>query len=946
MKRVCFFVLIIAGLFSCSHKPISRLDLAGEWKFRMDTNDQGISEKWYTTALPENVKLPGSMVENGKGFDVGPDTKWTGGIMNPNWMKDPNYAPYLDSTKFRFPFWLQPLKKYTGAAWYQKKINIPESWSGTEVFLTLERCHWESSVWVGEKYAGMQNSLGTPHRYNLTPFLKHGEQLLTIRIDNRIKDIDPGENSHSISDHTQTNWNGIVGQIFIESRPGIYFSDIQLFPDIKSRIVAVRMVIQNESGKPRNIKIGIKAKHKGGSVASDIPDLKKDMVIEKGESIVKLSFEMGNKVKFWDEFDPVLYNFSFTLKSDEGTDFRNLITGIREIRADGTRFTINHRPVFIRGTLECSIFPKTGFPPTDKEEWARIMKVIKSHGLNQMRFHSWCPPEAAFEAADEAGVYFQVECSSWANQSTTLGDGKPIDKYIWDESKQIVKEYGNHPSFIMMAYGNEPGGKNYSVFLKEFVTYWKESDQRRMHTSGAGWPAIAENDYHNIPRPRLQGWGEGVNSLINSKPPRTDFDWADRLPGDGKPVVSHEIGQWCVYPNFREIEKYTGNLKARNFEIFRESLNANGMVQLADSFLLASGKLQALCYKAEIEAAFRTPGFAGFNLLDLHDFPGQGTALVGVLDPFWEEKGYISPDEFSRFCNSTVPLVRLPRRVYQEGDTITAIAETAHFGPFELTGTNPFWSIKDATGKQITGGNFPKIDIKIDNCIRLGNINYQIPVLNQPRKIILEVGVDNFSNSWDLWVFPKYEESNQGDVKVVEKLDPSTLGFLRKGGKVILSLGRGKVNPEMGGKVGVGFSSIFWNTAWTRNQKPHTLGILCSPTHPALELFPTEYYSNWQWWDAMSHADAIMLKEFPAELKPIVRIIDDWVTNRSLALLLEGKVGSGKIIVSGCDLVNDLSNRPEAVQLRTSLLNYMNGAKFDPQVSIEAPLLMNMTRID
>jgi hypothetical protein len=198
----------------------------------------------------------------------------------------------------------------------------------------------------------------------------------------------------------------------------------------------------------------------------------------------------------------------------------------------------------------------------------------------------------------------------------------------------------------------------------------------------------------------------------------------------------------------------------------------------------------------------------------------------------------------------------------------------------------------------------------------------------------LEVSVGSFSNAWDIWVYPENPKIESKEVLVLEKLSASTIKYLNEGGKVLLSLGQGKVLPKMGGNVGVGFSSIFWNTAWTGGQKPHTLGILCNPNHPALQLFPTEYHSNWQWWDAMSHCDAIQLDSFPVELKPIVQIIDDWVTNRKLALLFEAKVGKGSILISGADLTNNLENRLEAKQLKASLLNYMESGKFNPKVSL------------
>jgi hypothetical protein len=907
----------------------------------MDPQDVGEQERWFEKDLSESVQLPGSMVENGKGNDITLETEWTGGVRNPEWYNHPSYAPYHDAENIRFPFWLQPEKKYTGAAWYRKTIDLPEGWDEKPIFLNLERVHWESTVWVNSTKAEMQNSLATPHFYDISGMLKSGKNNITIRVDNRTKEIDPGHNSHSISDHTQSNWNGITGDISLQKKGEIFFTGLAVFPDAEQKSVTIRATVFNTIFGNENITVPVSVKLKNSTQKTRKEIF--DFSLLPGENIVRMNFSLDEEVQLWDEFNPNVYELTAEIKMKNVLDQQHVDFGFRDFKADGTRFTINGRPVFLRGTLECAIFPKTGYPPTDVESWKKVYAAVKNHGLNHVRFHSWCPPKAAFVAADEMGIYLQVECSSWANQTTQLGSGLPIDQYIWHESKRIVKAYGNHPSFVMLAYGNEPGGPNYREFLTEFVSYWKEHDKHRVYTGAAGWPELPVNDFHNIPQPRIQGWGEELNSIINAEPPKTSFDWSDKVPTDGIPMISHEIGQWCVYPNFREIEKYDGVLKAKNFELFRESLNANHMGHLADSFLLASGKLQALCYKADIEAALRTPGFAGFQLLDLHDFPGQGTALVGVLDPFWKEKGYISPEEYRRFCNTTVPLARLEKRIFSEGETMTANIEVAHFGekPFGVS-TIP-WKITE-NKNTVAKGNFVWNKIPIGNGFKLGEIKHQFRNENRPRKMTLAVAVGEFSNSWDIWVYPENSTIETGEIKVSESLDAVTIDFLENGGKVLLSLGKGKVAPEMGGNVGVGFSSIFWNTAWTDNQKPHTLGILCNPSHPAMAQFPTEYHSNWQWWDAMSHADAIQLDSFPVELKPVVRIIDDWVTNRRLALLFEAKVGEGSILVSGADLVNNLENRPEARQLKQSLLSYMNSAGFIPKVSLEINEIQKITK--
>jgi hypothetical protein len=320
-------------------------------------------------------------------------------------------------------------------------------------------------------------------------------------------------------------------------------------------------------------------------------------------------FDMTASFPQWSEFDPWMFKVSADSVNIPAGE-REVTLGYRSISTAGTQFLINGRKTFFRGTLECCIFPKTGHPPMDVESWRRIIQICQAHGLNLIRFHSWCPPEAAFQAADELGFYYQVEIASWANSTTSLGDGKPVDAWLYREAERILKAYGNHPSFVLMAYGNEPGGRNANQYLAEWVNHWKAADPRRLHTSGAGWPQLPESQFHVTPDPRIQHWGAGLKSRINARPPETRTDYRDYIGQRTVPVISHEIGQWCVYPNFDEIKKYTGYLRPKNFEIFRDTLEAHHLGDLSRQFLLASGKLQTLCYKEEIESALATAGKA------------------------------------------------------------------------------------------------------------------------------------------------------------------------------------------------------------------------------------------------------------------------------------------------------------------------------------------------
>jgi len=947
MKRssnITAALFILLALCSCKQEKEQFMDLAGEWNVALDREDTGTTDQWYNSHLTDTVTLPGSLAENGLGDDISVNTEWTSQIVDSSWYFDDRYAPYREEGNIKIPFWLQPEKRYVGAAWYQKEIVIPGTWSDKHLVLHLERPHWETKLWIDGRETGQQNSLGTPHVYHLEGHLNPGKHTVSIRVDNRIKEVNPGINSHSIADHTQSNWNGLAGALTLEALPMVHIGKVSLYPDIHNKTARAVIEVRNHSGNNQSCQLQLQCIQPGTGDQLKRVVHKFSMKGNEESKNIEIVYPMGASPALWDEFNPNLYQMEVELNSAEGRHQKKVVFGMREFKTEGKRFTINGRPTFLRGTLECAIFPVTGYPATGIDLWNKIMTTAKSHGLNHIRFHSWCPPEAAFEAADRLGVYLHVECSSWANSGSSIGDGKPLDRWLYEEAEHIIEAYENHPSFCMMAYGNEPAGSNQVGYLNEFVTYFKERDPRRVYTGGAGWPYIESADYFSDSQARIQRWGEGLNSIINRNAPQTTFDYREIIEQTPKPYVSHEIGQWCVYPNFKEIEKYTGVLKARNFEIFRSTLQASGLGHFEDSFLLASGKLQALCYKADIEAALRTPEMAGFQLLDLHDFPGQGTALVGVLDPFWNDKGYITPEEYSRFCNATVPLVRLEKRIFSNSEVFEASVEVAHFGSEELQDPRIQWQVISQDGKKIAEGTFNKARILLDNNQTLGNIRFRLDQITKPEKLVLEVSVNQYSNSWDFWVYPETLPAlDERNILVTGELDQAAIDMLNRGGNVLWSLREHSLSDAYGGNIALGFSPIFWNTAWTGGQAPHTLGILCNPKHPALAAFPTEYHSNWQWWDAMRHGQAIILSRFENEMEPIVRIIDDWFENRSLGLIFEARAGNGKIIVSGADLLSGVETRLEAKQLLYALKSYMSSPHFHPAWEVSISELKQLT---
>jgi hypothetical protein len=907
-----FLVLLLILFLPTSLARADRSDplsLAGQWRFQLDRQGAGIKEKWFARTLEQRIQLPGALQNEGFGDDIAVDTKWTGDVNADQWLKGDRYAKYREPGNIKVPFWLQPQKHYVGIAWYQREFQIPKRWEGKRVVLTLERAHWETQAWLDGTPLGTNESLSTPHVYELGTGIGAGKHTLSIRVDNHMM-VDVGSWAHSVSDHTQGNWNGLIGQLRLEATSPVWLDDVQVFPNVSRRSVRLAIRVGNTTGKAGRGTLSV-----GPSTTAVNWD-------EKG-AVTEMEIALDAKTQSWDEFNPALQELTVRLEGDSADDTRKVSFGLREITTEDRQFILNGRPTFFRGTLECCIFPLTGYPPTDIDSWKRIIRVCQTHGLNHIRYHSWCPPEAAFAAADELGFYFSVEIAAW----TKVGDGQPIDQWLYREADCILKAYGNHPSFVLMPYGNEPSGNHHKEWLATWVSHWRKTDPRRLYTSASGWPQLPENQYHVSYDPRGPGGWLGR-------------DYRQTIEKYHVPIIVHEMGQWCVYPNFDEMKKYTGPLKPKNFEIFRDSLAEHGMLDQWRDFLHASGRLQVLCYKEEIEAALRTPGLAGIQLLDLHDFPGQGTALVGVLDPFWDSKGYVTAAEYRRFCNRTVPLARLMKRTWTTDETLTADVEVANYGPQPLENTTTLWKLIGVGGKSVASGEFPPKTLPLGQGIPLGKVNIDLSRLSAPKayKLIVELKDSPFQNDWNIWVYPaNHQPSTPDAVEVVSELDDAAMARLEAGGRLFLLPKKFSArNPKLF------FQPIFWNRYMFNTQAQQTLGLLCNNKHPALADFPTDVFQDWQWEDILTFSRGMVLDDLPKDLRPIVQPIDDWNTNRKLGLLFECRVGKGELLVCSADLEKDLDHRPAARQLRQSLLSYLATSKFKPTVQVSANQIRNL----
>lgn len=932
--------------------------LAGEWRFALDRADAGLSEHWFERDLSDHIQLPGILQAQGYGDEISPTTPWVATLGDAWWKIQPESlrARFSQPGHVEVPFLAQPPRHYLGAAWYQRDVDIPKSETARRFVLFLERPHWETTVWIDGKVYPSDHSLVAPHVTDLG-VLSPGKHRLTIRVDNRQILRDPVNDghmvdAHSLSDALGASWNGIVGRIELQSTPLVWIDDVQVFPDVERKAARVKVTIGNATGQPG--KGTLTCQRGAGQTLDAAPAanaLSVDVTWDATGGTASAEVAIGDPEATWDEFRPLLQDVVVRLASGQLRDAKAVSFGLREVSWRDKDLLVNGRIVNLRTTHFGGDFPLTGYPAMDVESWRKIFQVCREFGMNGMRFHSWCPPEAAFVAADGMGFYLQPEVAMWA----PFNPGSTYTKFLEEETPRLLKAYGNHPSFILLSPSNEPAGR-YTQITPKWAADWYAKDPRRLYSAGTGWAA-----------PQQVTGGAQFAALVRFGPGelRNIRGWFGRdyraaLEDVHIPVLAHEVGQWCAYPDFDVAKEFTGYLRPGNYDIFKYIAEQNGVLEYDKAFAWASGRFQLECYKEEIEANLRTPGLAGYQLLDLHDYLGQGTALIGVLDAFWKPKSYVTAAEFRRFNGFTVPLARLTKRTFTSDEMLSAEVELYHFAARPITGAKPYWKIvrvdpvgrglrsspgdaETATASEssvVASGAFAARDVPIGKNIPLGQITVDLSKLPAPAEYKLVVGVTGTTaeNDWKLWVYPaKIDPAAPADVLVTSNWSDAE-SRLSTGGSVLFVPTARDLNPTR--SPAMSRVPVFWNIQMTvrppRNLTPKfdaMLGLLCDPKHPALAEFPTEANCDWQWTPLIDGVRSVNLTDAPRALRPIVATIDDWNRDWRLGVIFECKVGSGRLLV--CTIPLEAQNASAgARQLRRSLLDYMAGQRFRPATAL------------
>ena len=864
-----------------------------------------LSGKW-TVILPEEggqdyretVSIPGTLDTNGIG---GPD------------------GEKLNNRLTRLHTW-------EGEARYETEVILSESMRGKRLFLMVERSRKLALRVNRESVEKLCGTLSTPWIFELTGMEKEGKLSLSITCDNHYNGWPRKAilNSSAATDETQTNWNGLLGKVQIVEEEKNFIEAIRIYPKGNRAEVYVQLNLgQCFSGAVTAV-----------SEAFAEPFSQRAEGLQPGRhSLYMGSVRLKEEAERWDEEEGRLYTVQVQA---DGMREKETAFGIRDFgENENHRLTLNGRVFFLRGEANCAVFPETGHPPMDLEAWKRILSVYASYGVNCVRFHSWCPPEAAFYAADQMGMMMQPELSNWNYEDAF--ETEEDYAYYREELTEIIRMLANHPSFVMLSFGNELWAEALGhERMDELLDLAHALDNTRLYANSSN-PHYGmrgtdrKSDFytsHNYRSYLIRGSGANMEGHINQAYPnaRTNFSEGVRIARDeyGHPVFSFEVGQFEVLPDFSEISSFQGVTRAVNLELVREEAAKRGYLEEWPRWVEASGENALAAYREEVESALRTGELSGLSLLGLQDFPGQGTALVGMLNSHLQPKpfSFAQPERFRRFFAPVVLLAYLEKYTYVSDELLRVPIRLANYGKKEVRGCL-FWKLLN--GKHtVCQGSFPKGLYENQGLSDVGTLEIPLNGIDAPAALTLELALEKVETSYPLCVYPSREQSSKkaGDVLTADSLDEEVLRFLRKGGRVFLDPPAKK--EYFPASIGGQFTTDFWSVGSFPEQEGG-MGMVIDASHPALEHFPTAFYSQWQWWP-MANGRPMILPEW---IRPIIRVPDSCLRMKPMGLLFEAKIGAGRLMVSSMGL-HDIQQYPEAGALLDGILTYMNGPGFQP----------------
>lgn len=827
---------------------------------------------------------------------------------------------------------------YEGEARFTRQLsfNPPE---GKRVFLEVERARCLKLLIDGREVPDfVEPSISTPHIYEVTGRL-NGENECTLVSDNSY----PGLPYHDIirssaaTDETQTNWNGVLGFFRLRVEESVFLQAVRVYPSMDT--VMVRLEVSASEYYVGSV-----------TIVSDAfeEDVVRQIEVFPGISEIVLdNLLLKRELPLWEEGEGNLYEMTASLS---GKGSKKVSFGVRTFGDDGNgRLAINGRTIFLRSEANCAEFPEEGHTPMEVERWTEILKMYQSYGVNCMRFHSWCPPEAAFTAADSLGMMMQPELSHWNSRSAF--ETEESYRYYQTELRQILYTFANHPSFVMLTFGNELGTKELGHSrMSTLLELAHELDSTRLYANGSNvhygrQGCDAGSDFYTSFRfydSDLRGTfgsgtsepGTGIEGYLNNRYPNAKNSYDDTMNRIRevyqKPVFSFEVGEFEILPDFDELAAFHGISDPENIRFVEERVREKGLLPRWKEYVEASGKLAEIGYREEIEAAMRTEQLSGISLLGLQDFPGQGTALVGMMNSHLHSKPYnfARPEAFCAFFREQLPLVFLPKYTYDNCETLGAEVKVANYGKKKLAGDLKY---KLAGEGICLSGVLTDIICPIGKLTYAGTLNLSLETIKKASRLDLTVEIEDIRNIYPIWVYPPVLPVCPSSVYETKRLDERAVKILESGGTVYLTPDASK--EALPHSIQTQFTTDFWSVGTFPGQEGG-MGQLIDVSHPIFDEFPTESHTNWQWWP-MATQRAVVLPEL---YEAIVTEMDSYAYLRHMAQLLECRCGNGRLLLSTMGLQN-LQQYPEARALLNAIYQYLDSEKFAPRQEIEVEVI-------
>ena len=937
--------------------------------------------RWHvvlTDGTAAQMHLPGTLDESGIGHrDAGTN----------QWHPDAALGNAAEEVDKDAPIATRFTRRHTyeGEARISRKVTVPDY--GTDrLFVLAERARVLRLAVDGEECEVFrQGTLSTPYIFELTG-VTPGEHELTFFSDNSYPGMpkDAICYSSAATDETQTNWNGILGNLCMYTRPknfiecvriypkklkrsGGYVADVcvELAPGAKETLKDAKIILRSEAlaeteefGKTQ----------KSAEIFTHLGDAltKIEATGPENRKTVEIWFRdlpLRENVKLWDEEEGNLYEMAATLDSgtaaehgvNSSVEYRTRF-GIRIFGDNGSgRFALNGRTIFLRSEANCAEYPETGHPPMTVSEWKEILQKYRSYGINCVRFHSHCEPEAAFTAADELGMLLQPELSNW-NPKDAFATEESI-RYYRTELTAILKTYANHPSFVMLTLGNElqARGEGRDRML-DLVRTAKQLDPTRLYANGSNTfygeeGCDPESDFYTSQSCKdvvIRGTFSGMRGYINENYPSADHTYdaamAEIRKSYTKPVFSFEVGQFEVLPDFEELESFQGISDPVNLKLIRKRVEERGLLPVWKKYVEATGELSRLAYREEIEAAMRTRELSGISLLGLQDFPGQGTALVGMMNSHMEPKPYpfARPKRFREFFRESRIFVKMSRYTYEEGEHLTAEVEVANFGKESIRG-ELVWTL----GYRDCAVNTGRGELRCDRADRqkncppgtytsLGRLDIPLEVKGVSAALILTVSIGGCTSTYPVWVYQKTSQECPKNVYETRVFDEQTRAVLQNGGRVYLSPDADR--ESLPNSIKTQFTTDFWSVG-TFAEQEGGMGQLIDTEHPIFRNFPTDFHTDWQWWIVAGKRAVIL----PRSMKSVITEMDSYAFLRPMTQLIEFNCLNGKVLLSTMELHKSLQY-PEARALQAAIYEYLSGEEFRPAEELTVEELRTMVR--